>query len=307
MLQVEITRGTVVESVHLVRACATDVDGNVVGEAAPGDAEWPTFLRSAAKPFQAAPAAAAGVIERLGLDDRHLAIGCASHDGTAAPVALVREILDAAGLDEFAVRAGDDGQGGLIKHQCSGNHALALAYCVVMGWPTDSYLHRDHPVQMVMQEAVEHAVGVEPHLEADNCGMTTHRVPLRAFATAYARLGAGWSGLPGLDRVAAAMRAHTYVIRQAGQADSELMAASTELVAKVGAEAALGVGSSSGVGLALRIVDGGYRAWGPAGVAAAKRWLAPDLAGPAIEALEHTTVLDGAHRPIGQMRAAWSD
>src|SRR4051812_2217895 len=121
MLVVEMTRGSTVESTHVVRACAATVEGDVVGEGAPGDAEWATFLRSAAKPFQTAPAVAAGVLEKLGLTSRHLAIGCASHDGSPEPVALVREILDAAGLDEFAVHTGDDGQGGLVKHQCSGN------------------------------------------------------------------------------------------------------------------------------------------------------------------------------------------
>jgi len=307
MLQVEVTRGSVVESTHRVRACAADAEGEVLGEASEGDAEWHTFMRSAAKPFQAAPAAAADVVGRLGLDDRHLAIGCASHDGSPAPVRLVRDLLDAAGLDEFAVRAGDDGQGGLIKHQCSGNHALVLAWCVVMGWPTDTYLDRGHPAQVAMQAAVAAAAGVEPHLEADNCGMTAHRMPLRAMATAYARLGVGWPGLPGLDAVAAAMRAHPHVIREAGQVDSELMAADPSLVAKVGAEAAVGVGSTDGVGVALRIVDGGYRAWGPAGVAVARRWLRPDLSGAPIDAVATPPNLDGAHRPIGELRAVWSD
>lgn len=307
MLQVEVTRGSVVESTHVVRACAADVDGNVVGEAGPGDPSWQTFMRSAAKPFQAAPAAAAGVVGRLGLDDRHLAIACASHDGSPEPVRLAREILDAAGLDEFAVRAGDDGQGGLIKHQCSGNHALALAWCVLEGWPTGSYLDRDHPAQRAMQTAVASAAGMEPHLEADNCGMTAHRLPLRAIATAYARLGVGWAGLAGLDAVADAMRANPFIVRQAGQIDSELMAAAPHLVAKVGAEAALGVGSAKGVGAAVRIVDGGYRAWGPAGVAVVRRWLDADLCGASIERIERPPVLDGAHRPVGEVRAVWSD
>ncbi len=306
MLQVEVTRGSVVESTHAVRACAADLDGNLLGETAPGDAEWRTFMRSAAKPFQAAPAAAAGVIERLGLDDRHLAIACASHNGAPEPVRLVREILDAAGLDEFAVRAGDDGQGGLIKHQCSGNHALALAWCVLEGWPTVSYLDRDHPAQRGMQAAVAAAAGMEPHLEADNCGMTAHQLPLRAIATAYARLGVGWAGLLGLDAVANAMRLNPFLVRQAGQIDSELMAAAPDLVAKVGAEAAIGIGSVMGRGVAARIVDGGYRAWGPAGVAVTRHWLDADLRGASIERIERPPVLDGAHRTIGEVRAVWS-
>jgi L-asparaginase len=305
MLIVEVTRGPVVESTHVVRACAADVDGDVIGEAAPGDGEWETFMRSAAKPFQAAPAAAAGVIEKLGLDDRHLAVACASHDGSPGPVRLVREILDAAGLDEFAVRAGDDGQGGLIKHQCSGNHALALAYSVVMGWPTDTYLDRDHPVQTAMQSAVALAAGAQPHLESDNCGMAAHRLPLRAIATAYARLGIGWDGLDGLAAVAAAMRSNPFVVREAGQADAELMAASPSLVAKHGAEAAIGIGSTDGLGVAARVVDGSSRAWGTAGVVAARRWLDPELAGPAIDRLERPDILDGGHRPIGVMKARW--
>ena len=306
MLQVEVTRAQVVESTHVVRACAADVDGELIGEASPGDGDWRLFLRSAAKPFQAAPAAAAGVIERLGLADRHLAIGCASHDGSPAAVRLVREILAAAGLGDFDVHTGDDGQGGLVKHQCSGNHALALAMCVVQGWPVDGYLDRTHPVQEAMQEAVADAVGVEPELEPDNCGMIAHRVPLRAMATAYARLGIGWSGLAGLDVVAAAMRANPYVVRQAGQIDAELMVAAPALVAKVGAEAALGVGSSNGVGVALRIVDGGTRAWGPAGVAATKRWLDPGVASSAVSELEQPHLLDGAGRPIGRLHATWT-
>ena len=63
MLNVEVLRGDLVESVHRIRACAVDRAGVVIGEAKPADADWPIFMRSAAKPFQAAPAAAAGFIE----------------------------------------------------------------------------------------------------------------------------------------------------------------------------------------------------------------------------------------------------
>lgn len=305
MLLVEVTRGPIVESIHVVRGCAVDLDGAIVGEASPGDADWPMFMRSSAKPFQAAPAVAAGVLDTLGLTDRHLAIACASHNGTSAPVGLVREILTAAGLTDTDLIIGSDGQGAPINHQCSGNHALALAWCVAMGWPTQTYLQRDHPAQLAMQAAVAAAAGTEPHLESDNCGMTTHRFPMRAIATAYARLGIGWAGVPGLDQVAAAMRAHPFVVREQGQADSELMAADPALVAKHGAEGAIGIGSSDGLGAVARVVDGAARAWGTAGVAVAKRWVAPGVSSPTITALEHLPMLDGLGRPIGEMRAAW--
>lgn len=265
------------------------------------------FMRSSAKPFQAAPAVAAGVLAELGLSDRHLAVACASHNGSELPVALVREVLTAAELDEGALIIGSDGQGGPIEHQCSGNHALVLAWCVVMGWPTHTYLRRDHPAQITMQSVVAAAAGTEPHLERDNCGMPTHRFRMCEIATAYARLGVGWRGVDGLTEVAAAMRSHPFVVREAGQGDSELMAADPALVAKHGAEGAIGIGSSSGIGAIARVVDGAPRAWGAAGVAVAKRWIAPRVASPALEVIEHQPVLDGLERPIGELRAVWSD
>lgn len=318
MLTVEVLRGDIVESVHHVRACAVRLDGGearVLGEAEPGDADWSVFLRSAAKPFQAAAAASAGVIEELGLTDEHLAVACASHDGSAYPTSLVRDVLRAAGLDEFAVHTGDDGQGGLVKHQCSGNHALALAFCVVAGWPTDDYLDPEHPVQRAMNDAVAAACGVEPLLARDNCGMTTHRVPLSAMANAFAVLGAAGLRTPGpgessvvlgLDRVAAAMRAHPYAVRQRGQIDSELIANTDgRLLAKVAAEAGVGVGHRDGIGIAVRVVDGAPRAWGAATIAAVRRWTDEQVdAGPLGE-LGAPTLFDGASRPIGTMRAAW--
>ena len=308
MLRVEVRRGEFAESVHAVRSCAVRLDGTMVGQASVGDAEWKLFLRSAAKPFQAAPAVAAGVLDDLGLTDRHLAVACASHNGSPEPVRLVREIHSAARLDDFSVHTGDDGQGGLVKHQCSGNHALALAFCVVAGWPTDGYLDRDHPVQQAMNAAVASACGVEPELAADNCGMTTHRVSLAAMALAFARLGIGWDGVAGLDRVAEAMRSHPYVVRQRGEIDSELIARSQKrLVAKVAAEAGVGVGTADGIGLAVRIVDGSPRAWAPATMAAVDRWIGRNHDDPVFEELASPIVRDGAARPIGSMVAVWGD
>lgn len=309
MLFVEVRRGPVCESVHRVRACAVRVDGTLVGEASDGDAAWPLYMRSAAKPFQAAPAVAAGVLEELGLDDRHLAVACSSHDGSAEPVAVVREILAAARLDEFAVHTGDDGQGSLVKHQCSGNHALALAFCVVAGWSTDGYLEPDHPVQRTMNAAVDAACGVEAGHAADNCGMTTHRVPLAAMARAFARLGTGSGEIPGLDRVAGAMRAHPGLAGRAGAIDRSLLELGGDLVAKIAAEAGVGIGSGSGLGVAVRIEDGSPRAWGPATIAALRRWIGdpdhPVWRDPELGRVGEPVLLDGAARPIGSMVAVW--
>lgn len=74
---VDVSRGGYVESVHRVAACAVDADGAVLEQA--GDIESPIFLRSAAKPFIAAAAIAAGVRERFDLEPREIAVMTASH------------------------------------------------------------------------------------------------------------------------------------------------------------------------------------------------------------------------------------
>lgn len=276
--RVEVHRGAFLDSIHEVAACRVDPAGRITDETRPGDAARRVFLRSAAKPFQAAAAVAAGVPERFGLGSRHLAVACGSHLAGPDHLALVDGILAAAGLDASALACGDDGSGGGTRHQCSGNHALAVAWCAAEGWPTGSYLDPSHPLQQRYLGYLERVLGCIPGLAPDGCGMTAYLAPLSATARAFGLLGAALdggagTGLPGLDRVAAAMSAHPELVHGPGGIDTELMAASREVVAKIGAEGLLGVGRRDGVGLALRVLDGSPRALGPAGSATAARWL----------------------------------
>ena len=72
-------------------------------------------------------------------------------------------------------------------------------------------------------------------------------------------------------------------MRGAGEVDSELMRAEPGLVAKVGAEATIGVGLADGRGLALKVRDGTWRAMEPAAVDATRAALGLAAAGEALE------------------------
>jgi L-asparaginase II len=91
----------------------------------------------------------------------------ASHSGEPRHIAIVRRVLDDRGLrvDDLAntpalplnehsareiVRAG--GSATSLTQNCSGKHAGMLATCVVNGWPLDSYLDADHPLQHAITE-----------------------------------------------------------------------------------------------------------------------------------------------------------
>ena len=63
-MNVNVTRGPLVESVHSIAACAVDVHGRVVLER--GDVDAPVFVRSAAKPFIAAAIVLSGAADHFG-------------------------------------------------------------------------------------------------------------------------------------------------------------------------------------------------------------------------------------------------
>ncbi len=70
-MRVEQVRGGVVEAWHDVHVAVVDATGRLVARA--GDPQLLTFWRSAAKPFQALPLVADGVVERFGVTSEELA------------------------------------------------------------------------------------------------------------------------------------------------------------------------------------------------------------------------------------------
>jgi L-asparaginase II len=297
-----------VESEHRVAWCVVGPDGAVAGP----DPDLPVFARSAVKPLQALSSVRAGVLERFELGERHLALACASHGGSARHVGVVGEVLAAAGLREDALACGPElpldpraaagTRPSRIRHNCSGKHAFGLARCLAEGWPLDGYFRTGHPLQGAMRDSVAEACGVAgPSEEAtDGCGMRTFAVPLAALAGAFARLASGGLG-PAGDRCATAMRAHPELVAYDGGIDTELMRAEDGLVAKIGAEGVLAVGLADGRGLALKVRDGSLRAVPPAAVALVRAELGLAVTVP--EALVAAPIVNSRGIRVGELRA----
>ena len=256
-LKVVVRRGGVVESVHRVHAVAVR-DGELVDAA--GDPGRVSFMRSSSKPLQALPLALA----RPDLDDRELAIACASHLADDDQLAAVRSLLARAPATEDELECGPHGDPpARIKHNCSGKHAGMLALCRAEGWESAGYRLPEHPVQRAALEV--HAAAAELDAKGiptavDGCGVVTFALTLERTARAFARL----ERQPGGDRVAAAMRAHPELIRGHGAPDTELMRSLPGWIAKGGAEGLLCAASSDGLAVALKVEDGAGRAHKPA-------------------------------------------
>lgn len=198
-MRIGVVRSGLMEACHEVTVVAADAAGTVVLSDGPnGDRSF--FLRSAAKPFQAA------VSQRFGADlgPEQTAVACGSHGAQPVHVAYVRSMLAEAGLGEGALlcppahpmSAGADrrlaGEGAStplpVYNNCSGKHAAMLRACAARGWSFD-YTDPGHPLQVETIRYVAETTGAigEP-VGVDGCGVPTIRSSVHGLARAYARL-----------------------------------------------------------------------------------------------------------------------
>jgi L-asparaginase II len=258
---VGVVRCGLVESQHPVAVVVMDAAGRIAY--ASGDADRPFFLRSTAKPFQAAVSQAAGAA----LDSEELALAAGSHAGQPIHVAMVRAMLGQAGLEErhlvcppawpsseAAYRravAGGLREPQPVFHNCSGKHAGMLRACVAQGWPLD-YARPSHPIQERAAAAVAEATGERlgpPGV--DGCGVSTFRGTVGGLARAYARLAGG----PDLSDVAAAMSRFA-ALTSDGESPQAQLARWLPAAVKGGAEGSLGMALAGGLGLAAKSWSG---------------------------------------------------
>lgn len=306
-MRAEVERSGLVESVHDLAVVAVGLDGRRWGS---GDVDRPFFLRSAAKPFQAA------VAERLGgpMPPEWLAVACASHDGDPVHLAIVDAMLGDAGAAEpdlacppawplgerAARRVGSEGGPRRIWHNCSGKHAAMIRACAAQGWDRTGYASPEHPLQQaILEEMVATFGGGVSPVGVDGCGVPVHRTTVRRTADAYLRLVSE----PRFESVATAMRRYPALVSGWGNVDS---ACATWLggLAKRGAEGLLAVVVPGAGAVAVRCWDGAERALA-AGVASALTWLGwvPGGARRPLEAALDRPVLGGG-REVGTVRVS---
>ncbi len=284
-LLVEVTRGELVESVHRVAVCVVDAKGNLLYSA--GEIDVPVYLRSAAKPFIAAAAIKAGVLEAFGLDAPEIAVMAASHSGEPIHVRAVLSLLRKIGMDAGALQCGvhvpyDEtsanellragAQASALHNNCSGKHAGILALCKVIGADPASYLSERNPAQRSILEFCARISDDDPEtwpIAIDGCGIPIYATSLRNAARSFARLASltemDPSDAQALRVVRDAMIAYPQYVAGSGQLDTELMIAGNGTIAsKAGAEGVHGVAAiARGYGYASKVLDGGSRARGP--------------------------------------------
>ncbi|MBL6760830.1 MAG: asparaginase [Ilumatobacteraceae bacterium] len=297
-----VDRNGVDESFHHGTVVVADPSGC---RALVGDIDTVIYPRSSLKPLQTTAMLDAG----LRLDSRGLALACASHDGSPAHLAVVREVLAGAGRSEADLATTPDlpydrgeaervlAAGGgrtSLQMNCSGKHAAMIATCVAAGWPVDGHLEPDHPLQVHIAATVERLTGDVAHIGVDGCGAPTHAVPIGGLALAISAIAAE------RGKVWSAMTAHPELVGGPERPVSVLMRAVPGLMAKDGAEGVFVAGLPDGRAVVVKISDGASRAAAVV-AAAALRTLGVDVPDE-VDVLLAPPVLGGG-RTVGRVRA----
>ena len=305
---VHVIRNGLVESVHTGDVAVCDADGRLRAWA--GDPDRPLFGRSCEKPLQGAVSLAA--MGDVDPSDDEVAVMCGSHSGEPVHVAAVRRLLRRGPAPVAALRnprdRGTKGARSRIFDNCSGKHAAMLVASVRRGWDLERYPFRSHPIQRRVLRAVVAATDVrDPRIGVDGCGLPVHGVPLRAMATMFARLGRPerlGRLASSVEHITRAMVARPHLVGGTGRLDTDVMkAGGGNVLAKEGAEGLMCVVAlEQGLGVALKVRDGTWRAVGPALVRVLRDL---DLLTPSFPELRrHARVpLLGGDEPAGAVEA----
>jgi L-asparaginase II len=331
---VEVTRGAIVESRHRGAIVVVDSRGEVLKQL--GDDGLITSTRSTIKPIQAIPFITSGAADHFSVDERELAVVCASHEGEPIHTETVAGMLERAGLDETSLRCGvqipfdaetakrleADGKPPTQLHNnCSGKHTGMLMGCVLRGLEVDDYLSRENALQNEITSTFARMADLNDEIPTaiDGCSAPTFGVPLRSLALAFARLVN-----PPLDdqslaqaarRIVTAMNAHPEMVGGTrGRLDTELLRATHgKLVCKIGAESVYCVGVlpcekfPQGAGIAIKIEDGSNRGIGPAVIETLKQLEVLDEGQIAQLAKYHHSIVENRRGvEVGEVRAAFT-
>lgn len=275
---VELWRGDRLESVHQGHAVVIRADGEIVESWGRPDAV--IFPRSSCKVVQALPLVESGAAKAL--TPAQLALACASHQASALHVGMVTRWLDDLGLSDDDLRCGTAPPGDIAErdrlicthaepcqshHECSGKHAGFLTLNRHLRGGSE-YVDPDHPVQRAVRDAFEDVTAQSsPGYGIDGCSAPNFATELQGLGLAMARYATARDGVgdvraQAMAQLRNAMMAHPEMVAGEDEACTNLMRATKGRAAvKTGAEAVfVAMLPEQGLGIALKIADGGIRA-----------------------------------------------
>jgi L-asparaginase II len=275
---VNTLRGEIIENRHRGAIAVCDPKGRLVHSW--GEIDSLVYPRSAIKPLQALPLVESGAADHFQLSDAELALACSSHSAEPEHTDTIRNWLGRIELDEDALECGAHSPSdiktaesllinhiapGRIHNNCSGKHTGMLTISRFLAEETRGYIEREHPAQQrwfdVLGEMADMDMRALPW-SRDGCGIPVIAMPLKAIATAFARIAVP-DDLPAtrgssIDGITTAIASNPFMVAGTGRLCTQIMELTgRRVIVKTGADgvytAAL---KDQGLGVALKIDDG---------------------------------------------------
>lgn len=271
-------RGNAIENRHRGAVAVVESSGRVF--ASLGDIQRAVFPRSAIKFLQAVPFVESGAVDAFGLDDRHIALACASHNGEPIHAGLAQDWLERIGCKHDDLECGAElplhqatqfellaeGRGPeRIHHNCSGKHLGFLSTCKQNGEQINNYRLYNHSAQkrwFDVLEATSNTRVSQLPWGYDGCAIPSVALPLQRIALAMSRFGdvTRFEGerRTAVERIHAAVTAHPYLVAGKERLCTSLMdILAPDILVKVGAAGVYtALIPEHGLGVALKIDDG---------------------------------------------------
>lgn len=232
---------------------------------------YPFFLRSCAKPLQAALI----IDENLDFTAEEIAICCASHAGEKCHIELAKKLLQKIGCRETDLKCGiheplskkareqllkNNEQPTVFHNNCVGKHILMLALCKKYGWDMNNYYEMEHPVQKMINEKIYNLcelTDIDYPVTKDGCGVPIVSMPLKNMLKGYLNLFLS----PKYEKITRAFREYAYIIGGEDRLDTKIISKSKNLVAKVGADGlVIIVNLDVADGIVIKVLDGDAKA-----------------------------------------------
>jgi L-asparaginase II len=274
----EVTRGGIVESLHLGHLIVLNSDGTTY--LSKGSPELAFYPRSAVKSLQASAMLKAG----LTVSDEELAIVCASHSGNQIHIDLVAKMLEKRDIPLSAMKnatdkplgekekiSWGDKAGTQLTQNCSGKHAGMLITCQQNGWDLNTYLEMNHPLQIAIKNEIELLAGEKVSASTfDGCGAPLYAISLTGLARAISTLVKSNEAI--YKQIVSACTKYPELVAGEGRLTTRMMRAVPGLFMKEGAEGIEVCALRDGRVIAIKIIDGSWRPVAPIIMEVFKRW-----------------------------------
>ena len=274
----KVTRGDLVESLHLGHLIVLNADGSTY--LSKGSPDLPIYPRSAIKSLQAA----AMLTEGLKVESNEIAIICASHSGSQNHIDLVTKMLTSRDISISQLKNAVDKplgekekntwgnkQPSQLAQNCSGKHAGMLITCKQNGWDMSTYLDLDHPLQVAIKNEIEMLAGEKVSaVSVDGCGAPLFAISLIGLAGAISNLVKSKDDI--YQQIVSACTKYPELVAGDGRLTTRMMQAVPDLFMKEGAEGVQVCALRDGRVIAIKIIDGSWRPVAPIIMEIFKRW-----------------------------------